>query len=277
MKITLLIDGKYFIYKSLNTKTVLTYNEMRTDMIYFLLSSIKSITKKFKPDKTIIMWDSQSKDLRRAIYPGYKNKIKTKDPKIIKQIQTIQEEYPNVRYLFKKIGFASYLLHSYEADDLFAFYKQQYPSEKIIIASKDEDLYQLLEKDRIVIYDPKNKIIKDEKWFTRNYNITPKQWIMYKGINGCESDDVPGIPGVGPKTTLKYLTGFANEKERKKIISNSDTIKRNYLLVTLPFDRPTFPLRETNTKLNMDAFISLCQIYGFKSFLENLNEWEIFQ
>lgn len=277
MKTTLLIDGKYFLFKSLSTKTILTHNEMRTDMIYFLLSSIKTIGKKFKPDKTIIMWDSQSKDLRRAIYPGYKNKIKTKDPKIIKQIQTIQEEYPNIRYLFKRIGFASYLRHSYEADDLFAFYKQQYLNEKIIIASKDEDLYQLLEKDRVVIYDPKNKIIKDKKWFTRNYNITPKQWIKYKCLNGCDSDDVPGIPGVGPKTALKFLTGFATEKEIKKISNNEDIINRNYLLVALPFNRPTFPLRETNTKLNMNAFISLCQVYGFKSFLENLNEWEIFQ
>lgn len=287
MKSTLLLDGSFFLYKSISAKIYLTHKEIKTSMYYLLLNSIKSITKQFKPDKVIILWDS-SHYYRKDIYPDYKKKKPIKDENILSQLLEVKKQYNAIVKTMKNLGFASYRRYGYEADDLFAMYINQYPKEKIIIASRDEDLFQLLIDGRVTIFEPKNKKIITEKSFTKEYKITPTQWILYKAINGCfQGDNIPGIPGVGPVTTLKFLQGFSTTKERDKIDSYWKTVvEKNLPLVALPFNKcflsflfpnnktQTFPLRETNTKLNMDIFSKFCQLLGFRSFLENLDDWE---
>lgn len=273
LKKTLLIDSSYFLYRSITTKVKLSHNELKTTMYFLLLNSIKSMVKELKPNKLILLWDSKH-SYRKKIYPEYKRKKPIENKRISNQILEVKKEYSNVMKTMKNLGFACYRRVFYEADDLFAMYINQYPNEKIIIASRDEDLFQLLIDGRVTIYEPKNKKIITEKSFTKEYKITPKQWILYKMINGCESDNVKGIPGIGPVTTLKYLQEVATEKEKKKIGDNWGIAMINRNLVSLPFPILTFPLRETNTKLNMDTFSKFCQLLGFRSFLENLDDWK---
>jgi len=285
---TLLLDGSFFLYRSISAKVYLTHKDLKTSMYYLLLNSIKSITKQFKPDKVIILWDS-SHYYRKDIYPDYKKKKPIKDENVLNQLLSVKEQYNSIVKTMKGLGFASYRRYGFESDDLFAMYIQQYPNEKIIIASRDEDLYQLLIKDRVTIFEPKNKKIITEQKFTKEYDITPQQWVLYKAINGCSGDNVPGIPGVGPVTTLKFLQGKCSKKEREKIRSKWDIVERNLPLVALPFNKEplaflfpknkteTFPLRETNTKLNLDVFMKLCQLLNFRSFLENIDDWKILE
>lgn len=176
----------------------------------------------------------------------------------------------------KLLGFASYLRYGLEADDLFALYcEQRRETEDIIIASKDEDLYQLLHEN-VVMFDPKLKKIKDKKWFISEYRIQPEKWALVKAIGGCSSDKIPGIKGVGEKTALEYLR--KELKNDKKIKENQSTIDFFLPLVLLPFQnagqRKILKLRNVKTHLNKEHFIDLCQKFGFKTFLEKLSEWE---
>lgn len=276
-KMTLLFDGKYFLYRSLNANIVLTHNDIVTTTYYTFLNSIKSVTKKFDADNVIILWDSKY-SYRKEIFSGYKQKDLSKDENLRKQLEIIQAEYDNIKFMMYYLGFASYLRYGLEADDLFALYCQQYRfKEDIIIVSKDEDLYQLLH-ERVKMYDPKNKKTKDRKWFIKEYGITPEYWGLFKAIAGCKSDKIPGIKGIGDETALKYLR--KGLKDTKRIKENQPTIDFFLPLTLLPFQSPgqrkTLTLRPKYTDLKMDRFEEICMQMGFKSFMENLEDWHIF-
>jgi len=279
-KPVILLDGKYYIYRALKANFVLTHNDLNTTIYYNLLSSMKAIAKKFKPDNIIIMWDSEY-SRRREFYSGYKTKDNSKQDKMIQeQIRIIKFEYENIRKNLKKLGFASYLRWSLEADDLFFYYANQYPKEDIIMVSRDEDLYQLLTFPNVRMYNPHEKVFVDRRYIMNKYEIKPEQWILYKSIGGCKSDTIPGIPTIGKGRTIDYILQRATPKVVKTIENNWNIVTRNKELVTLPFlpVNKVRPLRPKKTLLNLDALKELCFDMGFKGFLKDLFIWkEIFK
>jgi DNA polymerase I len=277
MKTNIILDGKFFIYRALSTNFDLSFNDLNTTIYYNFLSSIKMLCKKFKPDNIIIMWDSEYSK-RREFYSKYKTH-RNVNKNIEKQRIIIKKEYNNIKKVFKNLGFISYLRYGLESDDLFYYYAEQYPNNTIIIVSRDEDLYQLLTFKNVKLYNPHLKQFIDRKYITTKYDITPEQWYLYKAINGCSSDTVPGIPSIGEKSTIQFITNQASEKIKQKIKENWIIVERNKRLVKLPYisiDKIK-PLRYKQTKFNFEYFADLCFTLGFKSFLDNMNEWkEIF-
>jgi DNA polymerase I len=276
MKICILLDTKFLLYRSVTTQFHLTHNDSITGAHFSYWNTVKSIAKKFKPTNTIAMFDSD-KSYRRDIFPSYKVKRKTlqKDQNLIQQLITIKDEAETLRKNLIDIGFATYLKESLEADDLFALYIRQFFNkyDKFIIITADADMYQLLQENKVEIYDPSKKKLKTERWFWDTYKIHPIQWIYVKTYAGCKSDGVPGIFGVSEEAAIKHIRG---EKESKKIRENYDSelIHLYRKLVTLPFPIKTSKLLFKQTKLDMDKLFDYFQSMGFKSFLEKMNEFE---
>lgn len=278
---TILIDGKFLIYRSMTATSVLTYNDMVTNIHYYFLSTIKSVCSKFNTSDVIILWDSNY-SYRKLVFPEYKRKVNKLEPNLLKQIEYINSMYNGFRRDMKELGFASCIRRGLEADDLFALYCNQYKDKEIIMVSKDADLYQLLEKKRVVMFDPKKKKQYTEKMLMEEYGLTPKQWITYKQINGCNSDRVPGIPTIGEKTTIKLILNTASEKQKNIVLNNPGILERNLKLVKLPFDvkiidkdyKHLYNLKLKTTGIKKENFIDLCQKMGFKSFLNNISEWD---
>jgi 5'-3' exonuclease len=278
LKKNLLIDGKFFAYRTITTQFHLTHNESRTGMYFGFINAALSMAKKFKPDNVIIMWDSNH-SFRRSIYPEYKakrNESLQRDENLIEQLKTIREEYENLVNWMHKVGFASYMKWGLEADDLFYYWVNQYSDQHNIIATKDEDLYQLLANDHVEIYDPKEKIIKTEKWFTNKYKIKPSVWADIKGIGGCISDNVKLLPGIAQDSALTFINSGGNIKIKKNkyIIDNWDKVEFAQKLVKLPFCY--YKLLYKETYLKMDELISFFQKMGFRSFLDKIEEFGVF-
>lgn len=272
---TLLVDCKYLLYRSINTQVNLTFNELKTSMHYLFFNTVQSVANKFKVDSTIIMLDSDS-SLRREIYPEYKNKRSIGQPKenVIKQLKFLKNEFSTFTRMLQNLGFATYISDGLEADDLFALYCNQFKKHEIIILTRDEDIYQLLDKNRVYMYNPHKKSKITENDFIKEYSITPKEWIEVKAIAGCTSDNVKGIPGLGEKTAIKYLKGEASQNIVSKIEENKNLIDLNRKLVTLPFKN--IKLENKTTQLDLDKFIPICQTYGFRSFIESIDKFKIF-
>ncbi|MDY0314758.1 MAG: hypothetical protein RBR32_06745 [Bacteroidales bacterium] len=276
---TLLVDSKFLLYRSLNAKINLTHNEIKTSCYYLFFNSLQSVANKMKVDNTILMWDSNY-SYRREIYPEYKRKDKQKNKVVEEQIKMIELEYAGIKHTMKNLGFASFNRRGYEADDLFALYTRQH-NDICVILTRDDDLLQLLDAKRVIIYNPMKKKKITEKWFKKEYGIEVKDWPLFKAICGCKSDNVKGVPGIANGRTLQYLKKEASDKINKKISEHKKLIEFNLKLVTLPFKQEdsnkNLFLRKKKTNLKMDKFISLCQILGFRSFLENLNRFEVFR
>lgn len=272
----LIIDGKYLIYRIQYSRelTGLSYNNVQTGVYYGFFNSLRMMISKFDPINIVIMWDSNSKDsIRKKEFDGYKNRTtKYLKPHQIEILKKISDEYPGFVEFCTDIGLAGYQMKGYEADDLIALYTRRFDYFRKVIITRDEDMYQCLDKTTSM-YDPDSKQLKTLNWFESTYQISPKQWNLFKAYAGCKSDTVPGIPGIGEKTALKIL-----HKDEKALIkfdksdtSNLDLWKQ---LVTLPhpsLNGASIPFKQS--KLNMDKFYAMCHKYNFKSFLSNPSDF----
>lgn len=275
---TLLCDTKYLLYRSISTNDKIKLD--KAAIYYLFFNTIQSVANKFKVNNTIFMLDSKHSK-RKEIYPDYKRKDKTKNPILEEQFKIINLEYEVMKIFLKELGFVYFNRWGYEADDLFKFYILTRAKENFIILSRDDDLLQLIENDRVIIYDPKHKLIKNEKWFKKTYRIEVYQWSYYKSLAGCKSDNVIGIPGIGEKYALDYLRNEATETIKKKIQDNWNIVDFNLKLVSLPFgglgvNMDHIKLEDKQTNLNINKFIDLCTKLNFRSFLENLDKFKIF-
>lgn len=269
----LIIDGKYYLYRSVTSNIRLSHNDMMTTVYYNYLNALKSLANKFNPKNIIIAWDSDY-SYRKELFEGYKVKDNSKTDKlVVEQLLMAKYEYPIVKDILKKLGIASYNKFGLEADDLMCYITKQFSDETFIICTSDGDIYQLLEGKRVSIYDPKVQKIKTEKWLMKEFQVTPEEWILYKAINGCESDKVPGIPTIGKKSTMDYIHKKAKPKAAQKIVDNWGTVQRNLLLVKLPFKELKTPLKMRYTDINIEYLLDLCQKFGFKSFMKDLKSW----
>lgn len=273
---TLLLDGKYLAYRTQYGNTGgLSYGGAKTGLYYGFFNTVQQLTNKFYPIAVSIMWDSPSRNsMRKKSFPGYKNRDNWSKltEKQKQEKMEFADAYENLMVLCEDLGFASYVLEGYEADDLFALWIKRFSNTKVIIITRDEDMYQLLSKD-VVLYSPDDKKLKDVAWFKKNYGIDPDRWADIKAMAGCKSDTVPGLPGVGEETALKY---YRNEPVKKVIDTeeNWELINKYYDLVVLPHpDLKNMHIPFKQTKLDRDKFFSFCQEMGFRSFIDKMDQF----
>lgn len=135
-----------------------------------------------------------------------------------------------------------------EADDWIAGYVKNYAGEmEIIISSQDSDFFQLIsDRVRILRYRGKNSVIIDEWTIREKFGISPGQYASFKALTGDGSDNIKGVPGIGPKTAAMLMSQFADLETllnhtnrvsrpsvRASIEFNRDRIKRNVRLIRL--------------------------------------------
>ena len=112
----------------------------------------------------------------------------------------------------------------FEADDLIATYAEVAKAEgyEVIIVSSDKDLMQLVD-EKVSLFDPiKSRPIKREEVFEK-FGVYPDKVIDVRALAGDSSDNVPGVPGIGPKTAAELITQFGN---LETLLSNLAAIKQ---------------------------------------------------
>jgi DNA polymerase-1 len=273
--VTMIVDGRYLCYRAkYNKQLKLTYHGVETGVIFYFFNTLQSLANKFDVTNTVIMWDISKVGVRKDEFAGYKNREQLLTPEEREEKFKFEEAYINLMAICSNVGFATFDLPMYEADDLIALWCKTYNRGTNIIITRDEDMYQLI-TNKTFVYDPDAKIKKNAEWFRRTYDIQPDQWADYKAIAGCKSDTVPGIPGMGHKRTLAYLKGDTQWEDR--VLNNDALYMLCHNLVVLPhpsLDDYWLPYKET--KLDEDEFINFCQAFGMRSFMEKLQNFYIF-
>jgi len=274
--ITMIIDGRYLCYRTKYSRGGnLSYNNMDTGVFYGFFNTLQSIANNHFITNTVIMWDVSKSGVRREEFKGYKNRDTVlATPQEVEEKIRFEESYLFLTQLCSKLGFATYSLPKYEADDLIALWCIQFSKGTNIIITRDEDMYQLI-NENTYLYDPDKKIMKTLQWFRRTYGIEPEQWINYKAIAGCKSDTVPGVPGMGEKRTLAYLKG--DKTYTNKVEQHHDLYELCYQLVVLPHPSlKNYWLPYKETRLNEDEFTQFCFECGMVSFIEKIHKFYIF-
>ncbi len=203
-----------------------------------------------KPDFVAAFFDRPEPTFRKKMYDDYKIHRPKAPDELVSQIIDAHE-------LFESFDISTFEIPGFEADDLIATTArkfQEVPDLKIIILTGDLDSLQIVKGDKVVVETLKKgiseTIIYDETAVKERFGVLPQQLPDYKGFVGDPSDNIPGVPGIGPKTAAPIIQKFSTldnffknadineEKSYQKIFSFKDQALLSRNLAIFHFDAP---------------------------------------
>jgi len=218
----LLIDANNLCCRHAYSNAGLKNSEQKpTSVHYGFFSTLISLKQMFNDYIFLIVWDSKSirrkteseegvrKDIIKTAYKA--NRIKEEQPQ---EILDMYAQLPQLKLAIHEAGLCQIKINGQEADDIIASYARllYHDAERIVCLTSDHDYYALL-NDKVSIYDGmKNKMITVDS-FKEEYNIEPKAWYDIGSFSGDVSDNIPGVYGVGPVSSLKLVREHGSYKK----------------------------------------------------------------
>jgi DNA polymerase-1 len=241
-----LVDGSSYIFRAyhalppLNRKSDgLQVNAVLgfCNMLWKLLRDMKP---EDKPTHLAVIFDKSEHTFRNELYPDYKAHRPDAPEDLIPQ-------FPLIREATRAFDIPCLEMLGFEADDLIATYARQACEVKanVTIVSSDKDLMQLV-NDCVIMYDT----MKDKKIgipeVIEKFGVPPEKVIEAQALIGDSTDNVPGVPGIGPKTAAQLLQEYGDletllarageikqEKRRQSLIEHAEMARISRKLVTL--------------------------------------------
>lgn len=203
----LIIDGSSLIHRAFFALPPLTSpTGVPTGAVYGLCNMLLKLLQELKPAYMAVAFDKSRKTFRTEKFEAYKGQRKATPPEL-------KEQFPLSIRLLTAMGIPTLEVDNYEADDIIGTLAASAPKDvQVKIVTGDRDEFQLI-SDNVQVYFTKKGIsnlgIYDEAAFKAEYQgLVPRQIIELKGLMGDTSDNIPGVPGVGPKTALKLVTEY---------------------------------------------------------------------
>ncbi|MBN2197867.1 hypothetical protein JW698_01565 [Candidatus Wolfebacteria bacterium] len=238
MKKLILIDANSLIHRCFHALPPLSGpNNQPSGALYGLSSILIKIIKEQKPDYLTAFFDRPEPTFRKEMFNDYKIHRPKAPNELISQIIEAHN-------LFDSFEIKTFEIPSFEADDLIGAAVEKLKSSldlKIIILTGDLDILQLVENKKVLVETLKKGISEtityDEEAVKKRYEgLKPKQIPDFKGLVGDASDNIPGVPGIGPKTAIplikeyKTLENYFNEGQLDKNYIKIDNFKEQALL-----------------------------------------------
>jgi len=223
MKKLLLIDANSIIHRSFHALPPFTTPEGKpSGAIYGIASILLKLWRDERPDYAAALFDRPEPTFRDEKYAEYKAQRPPAPDELIQQIIEAHK-------LFEAFGIRTFEKPGYEADDLIATLAERFktvPDLQVVILTGDRDTLQMVEGDKLVV-QTFNKGVSDttiynEAAVIEKYGIAPTQMVDYKALVGDSSDNIKGVPGVGPKTALELIKKFGTVKEMYRQLESDD-------------------------------------------------------
>ena len=212
-----LIDGSSYLYRAFHAMPPLsTSSGLPTGAVKGVVNMLRNLRKENPNSHYLSIFDAKGKNFRHDIYKEYKANRPPMPEDLREQLSPLKE-------ICNAMGMPVIEIPKVEADDVIASLanlgsKQGIP---IVISSLDKALMQLVDDPLIKMMNTMNNQIYDVSGVQEKFGVHPNQIIDYLAIVGDSSDNIPGVPKVGPKTAVKWLKEFKN---LKGIIKNADSL-----------------------------------------------------
>jgi len=279
----ILIDGSSYLFRAFYALPNLTNSQgLPTGAILGVINMLNSLITQYQPKYMAVIFDTKTKNFRHALYPEYKANRDQMPEALASQIQPIFD-------FIRALGLPLIKQDGIEADDLIGTlaHADFINSHPVLISTGDKDMAQLVTPHITLLDTMKNQVL-DIPGVKEKFGVTPEQIIDYLTLMGDSSDNIPGVPGVGPKTAVKFLEQYQDlnniiknaEKISGKVgenlracLNQFDLVKK---LVTINLNIPGLSPEFLNLKAletfpqDLEKLRSLCELYNFKSWLKNL-------
>ncbi len=248
MKKLIAIDGNSLMHRAFYAlPSMTTKNGTPTGAVYGFMSMLLKLISP-EPDYLLVAFDMHGPTFRHAVYSEYKAGRRETPSDLRAQFQLIKK-------LLVEMGIAVCECESYEADDILGTFSRlaNENGTDALLVTGDRDALQLITEQTHVLLTKKGiseTIEYDEAKLLEDYGLTPSHMPDLKGLMGDNSDNIPGIPGVGEKTALKLLEKYgtlentlANAEQEKgalkdKLLNGVDSARMSYQIGLIDKNAP---------------------------------------
>jgi len=269
----LVLDCHYLCHRAFHSQKDLSFEGIKTGVIYGFLAAIGALKNQFQTDRIAFCFEGATL-WRRIYFPAYKQKRiqyeEKADPVKLKARGDLCRQIDELRLRhLPRIGFGNiFYFPGHESDDIMAEMARKQEGEVILVTS-DADMYQCL-SPRVSMFSPQQKKFFTDEWFRKEYGTFPKNWALVKAMAGCATDGVPGIPGVGEETALKFIKGeLPRHHKIYEVIKSAEAkeiVSRNRRLVELPFSDPGVPeIKIEDDVISQKGWNEVCLKLGIRS------------
>ena len=218
----LLVDGSSYLYRAFfaggeaMSTTLPDGTVLKTGAIRIMINMMQKLRKDVRADFAACVFDAKGPTFRDALYPDYKANRSPMPDDLRAQIAPIHE-------VVKLLGWPVLDVPGVEADDVIGTLAHVASQQGItcIISSGDKDLSQLV-NEHITVIDTMNDRRRDVAGVTTEFGVPPSLMLDYQTLVGDQVDNVPGVPKVGPKTAVKWLTEYGS---LEALVARADEIK----------------------------------------------------
>ena len=275
----ILVDGSAFLFRSYFStisQNLTNDSGFPTGAMFGVINAIKHLQRKYQNAKIIMIFDAKGSNFRHEIFPEYKANRRSAEDDLIVQIEPLYE-------IIRAMGFHFLCEKGVEADDVIATLAKLANKNDVetIIASSDKDLFQLV-GGNIKQLDMKGKLYSEDE-VEEKMGVKPNQILDLLALTGDASDNIPGVPSVGPKTASKWLQLYGSVegvkanaekiggKVGEKLRESFELLDLSYQLVQLKFDvEMPFNIFEEEPGEKTEDLLKLFKEYGFSMWLKQL-------
>lgn len=278
----LVVDASGYVYRAFFALPPMTRPDgTPIQAVYGFCNMLLKLMQENPKDAIVVVFDTGKPSFREKVYEAYKAQREAPPSEM-------QVQFPLARRAAEAFGLPIVEVEGYEADDVIATIarRARAAGREVVVVSSDKDLMQLV-GDRVSMWDPmKNRQIGPEEVRER-FGVPPEQLRDVLALAGDQSDNVPGVPGIGVKTAAQLIQEFGSledllarldqvkqPKRRDALRQYAEAARLSYALVgladdaPLPFDPATIRRVEPDPKRLLEFF----RENAFNSLIARLEE-----
>ncbi|MBN8543414.1 MAG: DNA polymerase I [Alphaproteobacteria bacterium] len=213
-----LVDGSGYIFRAYHALPPLTRKDgTPVGAVYGFTNMMIKLRESYADDHLVVIFDASRISFRQTIYPEYKAHRPPAPEDLVPQFALVREATI-------ALGIPAIELADYEADDLIASYAEAAKKQgmETLIISSDKDLMQLI-TDGVKMRDPMKQKDIGLDVVMEKFGVAPEKMTEVQALIGDSVDNVPGVPGIGPKTAAELINQFGT---LENLLANLDQIKQ---------------------------------------------------
>lgn len=276
-----LIDGSSYIYRAYHAIAPLSNSKgVPTHAVLGFINMVKRLIREKQPSHLAIAFDSRGPVFRHQLYSDYKaNRPPMPDD--------LQVQIPFIKRFVAASNILTLEEQGVEADDILASAVKIFTAggHRVVLVSGDKDLLQLV-SEQVVMWDPMKDRTLDREAVLQKYGLYPETLLDLFALIGDSADNIPGVPGVGPKTAEKLINTYGTldglyahiddlkpSRIKDKIVENRSLAYLSRQLITLqtevvlPAELASYAVVGTNDEALAEIYTEL----EFSSLLKGMN------
>ncbi|NOX93072.1 MAG: DNA polymerase I [Gammaproteobacteria bacterium] len=204
----ILVDGSSYLYRAFHAMPSLTNSQGQpTGAVYGVINMLRRLLKDFQPEYMAMVFDAKGKTFRDELYAEYKaNRPPMPDE--------LREQIAPLHAIVEAMGLPMLIVDGVEADDVIGTLARQATEMGMdcLVSTGDKDMAQLVNQ-HVTLMNTMDNSTLDPQGVVDKFGIPPERIVDYLTLMGDSVDNIPGVPKVGPKTAVKWLTQYGTLDE----------------------------------------------------------------